>query len=117
MSLDTYAAHLYGTTLDAPELLPKFEKKNIDFYIISDDFDLEEYDNYPGIPENIKDVEIIWGPEDIIYFGYSAVMPYEKPIHTKEEMKKNIYDFVKYFCGKEAADNIEILPVYDVWSD
>ena len=109
MSMDTYAAHLYGTAVDAPELLSKFENKNIDFYIIRDDFDLGEYDNYPKIPENIKDVEIIWGPDDIIYFGYSAIMPYKKSVHTKKEMDKNIYDFVKYFCGKNIADNIEIV--------
>lgn len=117
MSMDTYAAHLYGTAVDAPELLSKFENKNIDFYIIRDDFDLGEYDNYPKIPENIKDVEIIWGPDDIIYFGYSAIMPYKKSVHTKKEMDKNIYDFVKYFCGKNIADNIEITDIYDVWSD
>ena len=117
MSMDAYAAHLYGTAMDSPELLSKFDKKGIDFYIIENDFDLGEYGNYPEIPENIKDVEIIWGPEDIIYFGYSAIMPYKKPVHTKEEMDKNIYDFVKYFCGKNIADNIGITDIHDAWSE
>ena len=117
MSTENYAAHLYGAAVDYPQLLPKFEEKDIDFYIIKDDFDDGIFNNYPKITENIKDVEIIWGPEDIIYFGYSAIMPYEKPVHTKEEMDKNIYDFVKYFCGKDTADNIDITDIYDTWSD
>lgn len=119
MSTENYAAHLYGAAVDSPQLLSKFEEEGIDFYIIKDDFDDENFDNYPKIPENIKDIdiEIIWGPDGIIYFGYSAIMPYEKPVHTKEEIDKNIYDFVKYFCGKDIADNIEITDIYDTWSD
>ena len=55
-----------------------------------------------------------YGAMPSLYFGYDAIMPYEKT-RSKEELDKEAFDFIAYFCGKEVAKNNPLYEIYEVW--
>jgi hypothetical protein len=61
---------------------------------------------------------IIDGPGSLVYIGYEAVMPYEMPKMTKEQMNKKLYDVQLYLYGKEKKYKFVAPTIdYDIWSE
>lgn len=58
---------------------------------------------------------IFYGPDVSRYIGYAAIMPYEQPLMTKDEMDKEIYDTLTYLCGEKYAEENKPEEVYKVW--
>lgn len=119
MSMDSYAAHLYGAALTDEAVRPEFKgvmdnpcMSNIAEYVDSGRIaDLPE-----GYPKEAETVEYLYGPEGTVYVGYSASMPYETPTYTKGEMDQNIRALLTYLFGPETAEQISIEPIYDTWT-
>jgi hypothetical protein len=119
MSMDCFAAHLYGFWIvgDIP-LRPELKK----FAGINNLFDLVWYgqvDTLPGQPESMEDIDFIAGPEEeqAVYIGYSAVMPFEKPTYTKEQMDENLHNLAIYLFGPEQAENMKPEEIFDTWAE
>ena len=122
MSMDVYAAHLYGIGLygNWPELCPKFDGIS-EVHSEPDIFDVAKLVNDglitelpEGYPKNAEDVEFIYGPNATLYIGYSATMPYEVPKFTKEQMDKNIKDLLVYLFGRKGK-NFVFDMIFDTW--
>ena len=97
MSSDVYAIHCYGACVSAyQELRPELSEKFGDMYELRD-----AWNEFPNIPEKAKYLEIITGPDDLVYICVSAMMPYKKSAWTKEELDDAIVAFGKYLFGDD----------------
>ena len=123
MSMDWYAAHLlhlYGAEVDRDYMLMRHEfgvdECDLDVYEVAELVKDGRFDELPdGFPEKAKDVEIISGPEDMVYIGYSVMMPYEKPKYTQEQMDENIRTLLNYLFPKEEVDEMSIHTIFATW--
>ena len=120
MSMDSYAAHLYGAALTDEAVRPEF-KDVMDSPCISKVAEFVDSDRMTelpeGYPKEAEDVEYIYGPEGTVYVGYSASMPYEVPKYTQKEMDRNIRALLVYLFGPETAERIPIEPIFDTWTE
>lgn len=129
MSWDTYSLHAYAVEVYDWPLRDKIKA-----LLNDDDEDDDEYETkYQDIDDVLEDLhdgcldgpvydklentswEIFYGPGVSKYIGYSAVMPYEQPSMTKEEMDKEIYDTLAYLCGEEYAKKNIPSRVFESW--
>lgn len=122
MSMNCYAAHLYGAVLTDEAVRSEFEEAmDCPSPRMSD---IAEYadsgmiaDLPQGYPKEAEDVEYLYGPEGTVYVGYSASMPYEVPKYTQKAMDRNIRALLAYVFGPEKAERIPIEPIYDTWTE
>ena len=130
MSWDTYALHAYAAEVQNAPL-----RDEIKVLLNGDDEDDEYEERYRDIDDVLDDLhkgfldgpvcerlknagwKIFYGPGVSRYIGYSAVMPYEQPSMTKEEMDKEIYDTLAYLCGEKYAEENKPEEVYETWME
>lgn len=128
MSWDTYALHAYAAEVQNAPL-----RDEIKVLLNGDNEDDEYEERYRDIDDVLEGLrneyldgpvydklantgwEIFYGPGVSRYIGYSAVMPYEQPSMTKEEMDKEIYDALAYLCGEKYAKVNKPEEVYETW--
>ena len=128
MSWETYALHAYAAEVQGLPL-----RDEIKVLLNGDDEDDEYEERYRDIDDVLDDLhngcldgpvydklantdwEIFYGPGVSRYIGYSAVMPYEQPSMTKEEMSKEIYDTLAYLCGEKYAKVNKPEEIYETW--
>jgi len=120
--MDWYAAHLYGAEVDFDYMLMRHEfgvdEFDLDIYEVAELVKDGRFDELPdGFPEKAKDVEIISGPDDMVYIGYSVMMPYEKPKYTQEQMDENIRALLNYLFPKEEVDEMSIHTIFATWAE
>lgn len=119
MSIDCFAIHIYGVKIDRYlHLRPEFDfLPNNDIYEVKDYVDTKRFDELPDeYPGHARDISYFY-TEDGMYIGYSAIMPYEMPRHTKEHMDKNIHDLLVYLYGEEAAVTMTPDEIHEAWFD
>ena len=123
MSFSTYAAHLYGVMIENEPLRDEFDEIETDFgdgdlYGIMDLATQGLYEELlPGFPESAKDIEVFGGPGAVNYIGYGAVMPYEFPRKTKEEMDESIHELMVYLFGEKIGRQYHPEIIYDAWAE
>lgn len=125
MSWDTYALHAYAAEVQGLPLRDEIKE-------LLNDEDVEGYQNIDDVLEDLNngvldgpvydklenvDWEIFYGPNTDIYIGYSAIMPYEQPSMTQEEMDKEIYDALAYLCGEKYAKENKPEEVREAWME
>ena len=116
MSSEPYAVHCYGDSVSAyQELRPELAEKFDDMYELRDAFDEEDWEQFPNIPEKAKYLEIITGPDALVYICASAMMPYNKPLWTKEELDDAIIEFGKYLFGD--GTKLEPYEIFFTWDE
>ena len=124
MGWNLYSIYAYAVNVQDLPLRDKIKT-------LLNDEDEERYQDVEDVLEDLRDGclddpvfkklknvrwEIIYGP-DGLYIGYYANMPYEKPLMTKEEMDKEIYNTLAYLCGKEVAKNNIPEKIYKIWNE
>ena len=128
MSWDTYALHAYAVEVyDLPL------RDEIEVLLNGSDEDDEYEGQYYDVDDVLEDLhngcldgpvydklknthwKIFYGPGVSKYIGYAAVMPYEQPSMTKEEMDKEIYDTLVYLCGEKYAEENKPEEVSETW--
>ena len=126
MSCDVFAVHMYGVDVYdlklRPEIIKKIEEVDEDAECATMDelFDLFRDGEEGVIPKELdkklSDYEdnFHYGPGATLYFGFDAIMPYEKT-RSKEDLDKEAFDFLAYFCGEEAAKGNPLDEIYEVW--
>ena len=124
MSWDTYALHAYAVEVydlplrDEIEVLLNGDDECAKYEDVRDVLE-GLYSGYLNGPAYDKLKNVSWdvfdGPGASTYIGYSAVMPYEQPSMTKEEMNKEIYDTLAYLCGEKYAEENRPEEIYEVW--
>lgn len=130
MSWDTYSLHAYAVEVydlplhDEIEILLNGSDEDDGYDVQYHDVDDVLEDLHNGcldgpVYDKLKNAswEIFYGPGVTKYIGYSAVMPYEQPSMTKEEMDKEIYDTLAYLCGEKCAEENHPQEVYETWTE
>ncbi len=118
MSRECFSVHMYGAETNSgfalrPELEEAFED---DILELRHAFEKKDWDAFPiPVPESVKGLEMACGPDDIVYIGVPAVMPYEAPQCTQARIDEAVRDFGKYLFG----DDTELVSkeIYDVWME
>lgn len=128
MSWDTYALHAYAVEVNDLPL-----RDEIEVLLNGSDEDDEYEGQYYDVDDVLEDLhngcldgpvydklknthwKIFYGPGVSKYIGYAAVMPYEQPSMTKEEMDKEIYDTLVYLCGEKYAEENKPEEVSETW--
>lgn len=120
--MDWYAVHMYGAEVDLDYRLMRHEfgvdEFDLDIYEVAEMIEDGRFDDLPaGFPEKAKDVKIVSGPDDLVYIGYAAMMPYEKPKYTQEQMDENIHVLLNYLFPKEEVDEMSIHEIFRTWAE
>lgn len=118
-ALYAYAAEIQGLPLrDEIKALLNGDDEEWQYRVLDDV--LEDFDNgfLDGpVYDKLENVgwEFFSGPGATKYIGYSAIMPYEQPSMTKEEMDKEIYDTLAYLCGEKYAKENKPEEIREAW--
>ena len=119
MSMDVFSAHLYGAvTTSENELREVFEDDAgfADIYEIRDYFNDREFGELPEadkLSEDAKMMEMIVGPDDIMYIGLSATMPFKKPVMTKERIEAAVNEVGKWLFGGDTKLVCDV--IFETW--
>ena len=118
MSMDVFAAHLFGAVSTAENALrPEFDEMGYaDIYEVRDNFQDRRWNALPAIPAEAEDVEMIVGPDDVVYLGFSATMAYEKPEFTKAQMENKIRALWRWLFG-DGAEDVVCEDIFQVWAE
>lgn len=123
MSWDSYSVHAYAVEVQDLPLRDEIKA-------LLNDEGVEGYQDVKDVLEDLRDGcldspvfdelenacwEIISGPGSCVYIGYPAVMPYEQPLMSQEEMDKEIYDTLVYLCGEKYAKENTPEKVFESW--
>ena len=126
MSWDTYALHAYAVEVYGLPLRDEITA------LLNDGDEDGPYQDIDDICDGLNDgeldgpvydklkktgLEFFFGPGATMYIGYSAVMPYEQPLMSKEEMDKEIYDTLAYLCGEKYAEENKPEEVREAWTE
>ena len=121
MSMDIYATHLYGAvTTSANELRDIFVDEGgfADIYEIRDYFNERNFSELPEadkLSDDAKRMEMIFGPDDIMYIGVSATMPFEKPIMSRERIESAVDEVGRGLFGEDTK--LVCNAIFDKWEE
>ena len=123
MSWECFAAHLYGIeTNGAGFLEDKFAEVETDYEkgdweCIMDLIRDQNYENLPNYPKDAEGIEVIHGQGTLYYVGYSAQMPYQEPLMSREEMDIKIMTLMEYLIGYKAKELLPPDEIYVAWTE
>ena len=114
--MDWYAAHLvhlYGAEIDLDYMLMRHEfgvdEFDLDVYEVAELVKDGRFDELPdGFPEKAKDVEIISGPEDMVYIGYSVMIGISRGRIFYLGIRLPLFDAPQVGCETLSALNISV---------
>ena len=62
-------------------------------------------------------VDILYGPGFSVYIGFKAILPYEHPKYTKEEMDQIIHRCLVDLFDIKKANTFKPTDIYETWGD
>ena len=130
MSRTSCALHIYG--INVTDLAPlkehlrqidEREKENFNYwgtlrdilgnYLNGDHYAAPVYDYLSKVSW-----DIFWGPNNSIWIGYEATMPYVMPKMTQKMMDRELYISLVHLCGKREAEKAgQPKAIFEIWSE